>query len=123
MIYHLVTPHEWHTDPGLPYAPASLAQEGFVHCSPDPRTTTAVANAFYRTAPRPLLALVVDETRLTARCVWEPADPAPPPGVPEDTLFPHVYGPLDRAAVTGIAQIRWDEEGRATGLGDTAPVV
>jgi uncharacterized protein (DUF952 family) len=121
MIYHVVTRHEWHTDPDRPYVPASLAREGFLHCSPDPRTAVAVANAFYRTAPRPLLALVIDETRLTARCAWEPADPAPPPGVPEGTLFPHVYGPLDRAAVTGIAEIQWDEEGRATGLGDTAP--
>lgn len=116
MIYHIVTPEAWHTDPGRPYAPDSLAQEGFVHCSPDERTTLAVADAFYRTAPRPLLALVVDETRLTARCAWEPADPAPPPGVPEGTLFPHVYGPLDRAAVTGVVQVQWDDEGRATGL-------
>ncbi|MHB9857207.1 DUF952 domain-containing protein [Streptomyces sp. YIM S03343] len=120
MIYHVVTPDEWHTGPDRPYAPASLAQEGFVHCSPDPVTTVAVVNAFYRTAPRPLLALVLDETRLTARCTWEPADPAPPPGVPEGTLFPHVYGPLDRDAVTGIVEVQWDKDGRATGLRDTA---
>jgi uncharacterized protein (DUF952 family) len=116
MIYHVVPAAEWSAAPDQPYAPASLAEEGFVHCSPDEATTLAVVNAFYRAAPRPLLALVIDEARLTSRCVWEAASPAPPPGVPEGTLFPHVFGPLDRAAVTRVLVVGRDEEGRATGL-------
>ncbi|MEU9588428.1 DUF952 domain-containing protein [Streptomyces sp. NPDC048193] len=116
MIYHVVPRADWEADPGRPYAPASLAEDGFVHCSPDEETTLAVVNAFYRTAPRPLLALVVDESRLTAPCVWEPAAPAPPPGVAEGVLFPHVFGPVDRDAVERVLEVRWDEQGRATGL-------
>ncbi|MER6783380.1 DUF952 domain-containing protein [Streptomyces sp. NPDC000658] len=116
MIYHLVPLDEWSADPGRPYAPASLPRDGFVHCSPDEKTTLAVAEAFYRTAPRPLLALVLDEARLTARCDWEAAAPAPPPGVAEDVLFPHVFGPLDRDAVVTVLEVRWDEHGHATGL-------
>lgn len=116
MIYHLVPKTEWDARPGRPYAPASLGEEGFVHCSPDEATTLAVANAFYRTAPRPLLALLVDEDRLTARCAWEAAAPAPPPGVPDSTRFPHVFGPLDRDAVTAVLEVRWDENDMATGL-------
>ncbi|MET9184490.1 DUF952 domain-containing protein [Streptomyces tendae] len=116
MIYHVVPLAEWNTDPGRPYAPASLAEDGFVHCSPDEETTLAVVNAFYRGAPRPLVALLVDEDRLTARCGWEAAAPAPPPGVAEGTLFPHVFGPLDRAAVRRVLEVRWDDGGRATGL-------
>ncbi|MGW8062269.1 DUF952 domain-containing protein [Streptomyces ziwulingensis] len=116
MIYHVVPLTDWNADPGRPYAPASLAQDGFVHCSPDEETTLAVVNAFYRAAPRPLLALLVDEERLTAGCVWEAAVPAPPPGVPGGTLFPHVFGPVDRAAVQRVLEVRWDAEGRATGL-------
>lgn len=81
MIYHVVHPDEWNAGADRPYAPASLAEDGFVHCSPDAETTLAVVNAFYRTGPRPLLALVLDEERLAARCAWEAADPAPPPGV------------------------------------------
>ncbi|MER6414509.1 DUF952 domain-containing protein [Streptomyces humidus] len=118
MIYHVVPLDEWSADPGRPYAPVSLAQDGFVHCSPDEETTLTIADAFYRTAPRPLLALVLDEARLTARCAWEAADPAPPPGVAGDTLFPHVFGPLDREAVVRVLEVRWDEHGRATGLTD-----
>ncbi|MFF1543773.1 DUF952 domain-containing protein [Streptomyces sp. NPDC058291] len=118
MIYHVVPLDDWSAEPDRPYAPASLAREGFVHCSPDEETTLTIADAFYRTAPRPLLALVLDETRLTARCVWEAAAPAPPPGVQEDTRFPHVFGPLDRDAVVRVLEVRWDEHGRATALTD-----
>ncbi|WP_037683591.1 DUF952 domain-containing protein [Streptomyces griseus] len=116
MIYHLVPHAEWHAVPGRPYAPASLAEDGFVHCSPDEETTLAVANAFYTDAPRPLLALVLDEDRLTTRVEWEAAAPAPPPGVAGDVSFPHVFGPLDRDAVVRVLEVRWDEAGRAAGL-------
>ncbi|MEU2288667.1 DUF952 domain-containing protein [Streptomyces sp. NPDC013178] len=120
MIYHVVPKAEWDARPDEPYAPASLAEDGFVHCSPDEATTLTVVNNFYRDAPRPLLALLLDEDRLTARCEWEAAAPAPPPGVPDSTLFPHVFGPLDRGAVTRVLEVRWDEEGRATGLTEPA---
>ncbi|MDX3350541.1 DUF952 domain-containing protein [Streptomyces sp. ME02-6979A] len=116
MIYHVVPLAEWNAGRGRPYAPDSLTRDGFVHCSPDEETTLAVVNAFYRGAPRPLVALLLDEDRLTARCVWEAAEPAQPPGVAGGTLFPHVFGPVDRAAVQRVLEVRWDDEGRATGL-------
>ncbi|MEU7061652.1 DUF952 domain-containing protein [Streptomyces sp. NPDC046197] len=118
MIYHVVPLAEWNALPDRPYQPDSLTEDGFVHCSPDEETTLAVVNAFYRTAPRPLLALLLDEGRLTAELKWEEAVPAPPPGVAEGTAFPHVFGPLNRDAVERVLQVRWDEEGRATGLAD-----
>ncbi|MEW2401684.1 DUF952 domain-containing protein [Streptomyces sp. NPDC046862] len=120
MLYHIVPLADWNADPGRPYAPASLAEEGFVHCSPDEATTLAVVNAFYRTGPRPLLALLLDEERLTATVEWEEPVPVPPPGVSDDVRFPHVFGPLDRDAVVRIMEVRWDEEGRATGLRETS---
>ncbi|MGQ5596915.1 DUF952 domain-containing protein [Streptomyces sp. ESR1.13] len=116
MIYHVVPLAEWNAGPDGPYAPASLATDGFVHCSPDEAATLAVVNAYYRGAPRPLVALLLDEDRLTARCVWEAPDPAPPPGVAAGTLFPHVYGPVDREAVQRVLEVRWDDGGRATRL-------
>jgi uncharacterized protein (DUF952 family) len=120
MIYHVVPLAEWNAAPDRAYAPASLAEDGFVHCSPDEETTLAVVNAFYRGAPRPLLALLLDENRLGARCTWEEADPAPPPGVAEGVLFPHVFGPVNRDAVERIQEVEWDAEGRATGLKDVS---
>jgi uncharacterized protein (DUF952 family) len=116
MIYHVVPLADWGAAPDSAYTPASLADEGFIHCSPDVATTLAVADAFYRDAPRPLLALQIDESRLTSRCLFEAAAPTPPPGVSADTLFPHIYGPLNRDAVTGILQLEWDAAGHPTGL-------
>ncbi|MFE3738281.1 DUF952 domain-containing protein [Streptomyces sp. NPDC059096] len=121
MIYHAVPLGDWNARPDHPYAPDTLPDEGFVHCSPDEKTTLAVVNAFYRTAPRPLLVLLLDEDRLAARVEREAALPAPPPGVAEGTLFPHVYGPINRDAVRRILEIRWDEEGRAVGMSATRP--
>ncbi|GGY00386.1 DUF952 domain-containing protein [Streptomyces minutiscleroticus] len=118
MIYHAVPLGDWGSRPDRAYAPASLAKEGFVHCSPDEATTLAVVNAFYRDAPRPLRVLLIDEDRLTSRVEWEAAAPAPPPGVAESVLFPHVFGPIDRDAVVRVLQVRWDEGDRATALGD-----
>ncbi|MFG3272148.1 DUF952 domain-containing protein [Streptomyces luteogriseus] len=116
MIYHVVPRTVWTTATGPAYAPGSLAEEGFVHCSPDEATTLAVVDAFYRDVPGPLLVLALDEARLTARVEWEAAAPAPPPGVSADTLFPHVFGPLDRDAVDHVLEVRFDEEGRAVEL-------
>ncbi|MFD8222886.1 DUF952 domain-containing protein [Streptomyces massasporeus] len=116
MIYHVVPRTVWTTVTGPTYAPGSLAEEGFVHCSPDEATTLAVVDAFYRDAPGPLLVLALDEARLTARVEWEAAAPAPPPGVSGDTLFPHVFGPLDRDAVDHVLEVGFDGEGRAAEL-------
>ncbi|MFD3536384.1 DUF952 domain-containing protein [Streptomyces sp. NPDC058664] len=121
MIYHVVTSAEWagwSARPDVPYAPASLAEDGFVHCSPDAGTTLAVVNAFYRDAARPLLALLLDEDRLTSGLEFEAAAPTPPPGVDADVLFPHLFGPVDRGAVARVLEVEWDESGRATGLRD-----
>ncbi|MGW1030275.1 DUF952 domain-containing protein [Streptomyces sp. NPDC002577] len=116
MIQHVVPLAEWNSAPEQPYSPASLEEDGFVHCSPDEETTLAIVNAFYRSAPRPLLTLDLDEDRLTATTEWEAAAPAPPPGVAEDVLFPHVFGPLNRDAVVRVREVQWDEGGRAIGL-------
>lgn len=115
VILHLVPASAWAVDQAAPYAPASLESEGFVHCSPDVATTLAVATAFYADAPRPVLALLLEESRLSAPVVREAASPAPPPGVGEDVLFPHVRGPLDRDGVVEVRQVVWDGS-RAIGL-------
>lgn len=106
-ILHLVPEVDWQAGPTRPYAPPSLAEEGFVHCSPDEATTLAVATAFYAEASRPLLVLRIDPARLAAEVVHEAPSPVPPPGVGDDVLFPHVFGPLDREAVTSVGEVEW----------------
>ncbi|KQY58191.1 hypothetical protein ASD11_00525 [Aeromicrobium sp. Root495] len=115
-MIHLVPLVDWSRDPSQPYAPASLAEEGFVHCAGDESVALAVANAFYRGAPRPLLALVIDADALRSDVVLEAAHPAPPEGVSTDVLFPHVFGPVDRDAVTSVLRVVWDEDDRAVSL-------
>ncbi|QUH01491.1 cupin domain-containing protein [Saccharopolyspora erythraea] len=110
-LLHLMPLSAFRADPAEPITAASLAGEGFVHCSPDVPTTLAVANALYREADEPMVAVELDPSRLSAPVRWEAADPAPPPGVSSDVLFPHVYGPIERAAVIGLRYARRDVAG------------
>ncbi len=94
----------------------SLATEGFLHASPDEPTMLAVANRFYARVPEPMVVLAVDTARVDAEVRWEAADPAPPPGVGTEVLFPHVYGPIPRAAVTEVLHPVRDAQGTYTAL-------
>lgn len=108
-IYHLVGAAEYQAQPpDQPYAPGSLRQEGFIHCTAEKSLLIEVANAFFADPGVELLVLVIDPQRLTARLVFEP--PASPVyaseqtsfNPPPQTLFPHLYGPLNREAVLDI---------------------
>ncbi len=122
MIWHLIPLSRWRSDPGSAHVPGTReaartpAAAAFVHASPDEPTTLAVANALYAQAGEPLVALALDEAQLSAPVRYEPGHPAPPPGVPAGTLFPHVYGPVERAAVTEVRYLRRDPAGRYTAL-------
>jgi uncharacterized protein (DUF952 family) len=116
MIFHVVALDDWLAVPDRPYSPTSLSEEGFVHCSPDEAVTLAVASAFYRDTPGPLMALLIDEHKLDVMVRWEAASPEPPPGITPDALFPHVYGRINRDAVEGMMEIQRDADGRAVGL-------
>ncbi|CAM5681795.1 hypothetical protein SALBM311S_05891 [Streptomyces alboniger] len=98
----MVPLEEWNAAPDRPYAPASLAVDGFADCSPDAETTLAVVNAFYRNA----------ETAADAGPRRGPA--GLPAGVggrgarsaarrPGEHLVPYVFGPLNRDAVERVA--------------------
>lgn len=104
-IYHLVWESDWKclTNDGL-YRPASLTTEGFVHCTREPEKLVEVANLFFNDVrSEPLLLLTLDESKLASEVKYED------PGVGH--LFPHVYGPLEVAAVTAqSALVRdWNE--------------
>jgi uncharacterized protein (DUF952 family) len=73
------------------YRPASLAQEGFIHCS-CPEQVQQVGRRYYREAPD-LLLLWVDPQRVEAEIRWEAS---------HGEVFPHIYGPLNLAAVLAV---------------------
>lgn len=114
-LLHLLplrTYRESKTEIGSP----TLASEGFIHCSPDVDTTLAVANDLYHGSEEQMVVVRLDPEKLSAPIRWEAAAPAPPPGVSDDVLFPHVYGPLERAAVLDVHYARRDVDGRYLSL-------
>ena len=116
MIWHLIPLSRWRSEPESEHLPGTRDVPDFVHASPDEQVTLAVANALYAHADGPLVALALSEPALSAPVSCEPGHPAPPPGVPAGTLFPHVYGPVERAAVTEVRYLRRDPAGRYTAL-------
>jgi predicted cupin superfamily sugar epimerase/uncharacterized protein (DUF952 family) len=131
VIWHLLPLPRWQsagsgafvpgTEDAAPFVPGTEHTAPFVHASPDEPVTLAVANDRFAGSPEPLVALAVDESRLSAPVRREPADPAPPPGVAPGTLFPHVYGPVEMSAVTEIRYARRDGSGRYISLDRRPP--
>lgn len=106
MIYHAATPQEWAQaqDSGdfrWSTRDRTLEDEGFIHCSRWEQLP-GVLERFYAAAG-PLVLLTVDETRLTSP--WRDDEIAP--GV----FFPHVYGPIDLAAVVEVRQLAPEPDG------------
>lgn len=106
-LFHLTTEAAWAEAQRLgEYRAPSLASEGFIHLS--------TAAQWRRTAQRfflgqsGLVLLEIDSARLTAEVRFEQAD---------GEAFPHLYGPLELAAVTRVQGLTVD----ARGVGVTAP--
>ena len=93
--YHLIPSEVWEAaDPEAPLRVASLDDEGFVHLTHRLADLVVVANTFYRGDPRPFLVLTIRLASLTSPWRYD-----------GDERFPHVYGPLDRAAIVGARPI------------------
>lgn len=97
-LYHLASVSEWerYREQGR-IEPASLADEGFIHCSWGRQVAGTVAKHF--AGATDLLALELNPGALVAGELRE-----------EDSYgsgraFPHVYGPIPAAAVVGSVQV------------------
>ncbi len=117
MILHLIERASWDAvRASRQHEPASLASEGFVHCTGDLDTLLVVANSFYQDVAGELVALELDERALTSEVRWEaPVHPDGRLPVAGEPLFPHVYGPLDLAAVRTVRAVQRSHDGRFTG--------
>ena len=106
MIYHLVPEAEFlDCFNGDVYLPPSLAECGFVHCALR-ESVVPVANDFFATIHDKLLLLEIDPLRLDAEVKYEPAAPGDGGGsshLDSAAVFPHIYGPLNSAAIVGGA--------------------
>jgi uncharacterized protein (DUF952 family) len=109
-IYHLAPAVRWHDWPDdQSYLPAEYDTDGFIHCTAGDALMIAVANRFYRATTGDYVLLVIDPARLTAALKWEPS------GDDLAALFPHIYGPIDRAAVQEVHAMRRAADGEFLG--------
>ncbi|MFJ9041244.1 DUF952 domain-containing protein [Streptomyces sp. NPDC102406] len=116
MLYHVTALGDWLTDAHLPYAPATLAKDGSVHCLPGKEAVLAVATRYHGRTMGPLVVLLIDEGRLDVpvQCT-EPAPGTPLSAFP-GAFLRRVLGPVNRNAVVGTMGIVRDDEGRAQAL-------
>ncbi|MXG91875.1 DUF952 domain-containing protein [Nocardioides flavescens] len=103
-IFHVATAADWAaaqasgTYTTSTYG-VSLTQEGFIHASREDQWR-GVLERFYADVTEPLVLLEIDTDLLASEVVEEP----PAPGVEE--TFPHVYGPIETAAVVAGTPLR-----------------
>jgi uncharacterized protein (DUF952 family) len=84
----------------------TLGEVGFVHAS-YPDQVAGVAERFYRDDPEPLCVLVIDEALVRAAGVRLELEDGG-----DGELYPHIYGPVDRAWVVDVRPARFDDAGR-----------
>ena len=104
-IYHLALESDWQAARRTGAYTVStlgrtLEQEGFIHAAHESQLV-GVNDRFYRDVREPLVKLTIDTDRLTSEVREE--------SVGGET-FPHIYGPLDTAAVIGV--MPWHPSGR-----------
>jgi uncharacterized protein (DUF952 family) len=105
--FHIVTAEVWAaSDPDAPYEAASLASEGFIHCTDGEAELLATADRHYGSDSRDFLALTVDLDATGSP--WRIDDPG--------RIYPHVHGPIERAAILDEAALRRDASGRFIGF-------
>jgi uncharacterized protein (DUF952 family) len=105
--FHLVPADVWAaTDPGLPYESASLAGEGFTHCTDGVDALGVTFDRFYAADGRAFVALTLDLDMLGVAWRYD---------VP-DSPYPHIYGPIWRAAILAVSRVGRHADGRFAGL-------
>ena len=103
ITYHLVAREVWEAQrEGLVYVPEAFAADGFVHCTDGVDAVIDTANRYYQGDPRDYVVLSIDTDALTAPVRYEDAA----------RIFPHVYGPIEVAAVTAVRPVDRDTAGR-----------
>ncbi len=102
LIFHITSLLQWQQAQtiGL-YRGDTLATEGFIHCSTRSQLVQT-ANRFFR-GQASLCLLVIDPDRVEAEIRYE--------GLPDQELFPHIYGPLNLEAVAQVLDFSPGPEG------------
>jgi uncharacterized protein (DUF952 family) len=112
LIIHITSRKAWdEAQKRGDYSTESLATVGFIHCSTVSQVLS-VAENFYK-GQRGLVLLAIEPTLLTSDLKWEPpSGGTPPPGVLQGDPFPHIYGPINLAAVAQVVDFEPDADGQ-----------
>ncbi len=97
IIYHVTTTEEWQKaiEQNF-YEAASLATEGFIHCSTEQQLNGVLQRYF--AGKTNLVKLTIDTSKLTAKLKFDFS-----PSINE--LFPHIYGAINTEAVTAVENL------------------
>ncbi|MCA9963146.1 MAG: DUF952 domain-containing protein [Anaerolineales bacterium] len=103
MLLHIISRSAWETAVSHPpYHPPSLDSEGFIHCSTVAQVLTP-ANERYQ-GQQDLLLLCIDPEKVTPPLIYEDC-------YETGQQFPHIYGPLDPAAVVSVVDFPPNSDG------------
>jgi len=105
LILHIAPAGRWaeqRSSGAAGYVDGSLEDEGFIHCSTVDQFLLP-ANSLFR-GRTDLLLLVVAAARLSSPLVYEDC-------YQSGQQFPHVYGPIDVAAVVDAVDFPCDDDG------------
>jgi uncharacterized protein (DUF952 family) len=96
-IYHITTRKEWEEalQKGY-YEAASLATEGFIHCSTEDQVEGVLARYF--NGKQDLVKLTIDKSLVERPLIFELASSI-------NELFPHIHGALNINAVVQVTYI------------------
>ena len=90
------------------YKPEPFDREGFIHCTDGEKRALDVGNRYYTGDSRPYCLLEIARARLTAPVVYEDTE----------QVYPHIYGPLDTAAIRAVRTVERDDAGRFIRFGE-----
>lgn len=108
ITYHLAHVDEWNAQKGgESYKPSVFDDDGFIHCTNGLDLLTEIANMFYKNDPEPRTILVLDMKAIESEVRYDDSE----------QRFPHIYGPLNPAAVVAELPVERGEDGTFTHLG------
>ena len=102
IIYHLVPKRFYENQrSSAVYLPKTFAEDGFIHCTKNPREMARVANLFYKQERGPHVYLYIDTKKVSARIRYDDAA----------KKYPHIYGGLNHDAVVAVRNAARDARG------------
>ncbi len=103
VCFHLTPEEVWRTqEKSETYQPEAFAEDGFIHCTIGADEVLKAGDRYYQADPRSYVVLELDMARITAPVRFDDFT----------DLYPHVYGSLDRNAISIVRRIERDKEGR-----------